>query len=376
MEALNLNIFNTLILVGVIHGIIFGVVILVNEKFKSRTNFYLALTVFSLTLSNLQYWLKDVYIYLHSDIVPFFPFEFLMLPFFYFFVKSYLNKTTNRFEIIALLSFFPLFIIYQYIFNENIFSTKTIASTNLIVEYLSIIYSIFSIIMTYKIILTYEKTNTEDIPIATKWLKQLLIAGLFLCLIWFLSFNLIDALFSSGYYRFYPLWIGISILIYWIGYTSILQKDILSQRQLIRLKNNGSNIQDKFNSNNTNAIHQKSKALKKPESFLKFENVIINKQLYLNPDLKLIDIADILNISRGYLSQLISKESDLNFNDYINSLRVNAAKDMLSNKDYDNYTIVAIGLESGFKSKSSFFTAFKKFTGTSPSNFKKEVRNM
>ncbi len=49
---------------------------------------------------------------------------------------------------------------------------------------------------------------------------------------------------------------------------------------------------------------------------------------------------------------------------------------MLTYTEYDNYTIVAIGLEAGFNSKSSFYTAFKKFTGKTPIEFKKSVRNL
>ena len=41
-------------------------------------------------------------------------------------------------------------------------------------------------------------------------------------------------------------------------------------------------------------------------------------------------------------------------------------------KEYVDYTIVSIGLESGFNSKSTFYSAFKKFTNLSPTQFKKE----
>ena len=52
------------------------------------------------------------------------------------------------------------------------------------------------------------------------------------------------------------------------------------------------------------------------------------------------------------------------------------AKKMLENEEFDNYTVVAIGLESGFNSKTSFYQAFKKHTRQTPSEYKKFVRNI
>ena len=45
---------------------------------------------------------------------------------------------------------------------------------------------------------------------------------------------------------------------------------------------------------------------------------------------------------------------------------------MLQNNEFINYNIEIIGLESGFNSKTSFFTTFKKVTGMTPNQYKKE----
>ena len=68
---------------------------------------------------------------------------------------------------------------------------------------------------------------------------------------------------------------------------------------------------------------------------------------------------------------LVNKFSGKNFSDYINSLRVEEAKRCLRNPGFEAYTMVAIGLECGFNSKSTFYTAFKKFTGQTPTSFRK-----
>ena len=82
-----------------------------------------------------------------------------------------------------------------------------------------------------------------------------------------------------------------------------------------------------------------------------------------------------INLSEGYLSQIINSNTDNNFNEYINNMRVENAKKLLLDDEYFKYTITAIGLESGFNTKTSFYNAFKKITGHTPNNYKKLVQN-
>lgn len=53
MNNLNLNVFNIIILVGIVHGFIFSLVITFNKKWHSKTNYYLVLTILALALNNL-----------------------------------------------------------------------------------------------------------------------------------------------------------------------------------------------------------------------------------------------------------------------------------------------------------------------------------
>jgi AraC-like DNA-binding protein len=62
--------------------------------------------------------------------------------------------------------------------------------------------------------------------------------------------------------------------------------------------------------------------------------------------------------------------SSYNFSDFINSLRVEQAKKFLSDNEFSQYTIVAIGLECGFNSKSTFYSAFKNFTSETPTTYR------
>jgi AraC-like DNA-binding protein len=97
---------------------------------------------------------------------------------------------------------------------------------------------------------------------------------------------------------------------------------------------------------------------------------LIEDRRFLDSSISLEIIADELNISKGHLSRIINNELSVSFSDYLNNLRVEEAKLYLQNVDFSKYTLVSIGLEAGFNSKSTFNSTFKKFTGLTPSEFK------
>jgi len=94
------------------------------------------------------------------------------------------------------------------------------------------------------------------------------------------------------------------------------------------------------------------------------------EKIYRNPELSLSIISERLTISSTYISQLVNKLSNSNFSDFVNAYRINDAKQKLSDPNFSIYTILSIGLESGFNSKSTFYTAFKKHTGITPTEYR------
>ena len=95
-------------------------------------------------------------------------------------------------------------------------------------------------------------------------------------------------------------------------------------------------------------------------------------KIYLNSNLTLDFISDKLGLSSSYLSRIINTEMNKSFTDYLNELRVKEAQTYLKNPEFTKYTVLAMGLEAGFNSKSAFYNVFKKQTGLTPSQYKKE----
>ena len=93
---------------------------------------------------------------------------------------------------------------------------------------------------------------------------------------------------------------------------------------------------------------------------------------YLNPELSLSDLATSANIPPRHLSQIINERLHMNFFDYISQYRIEDAKRQLMNRE-DRKTVLEILYAVGFNSKSSFNKAFKKFTDTTPTDFRKTI---
>ena len=90
---------------------------------------------------------------------------------------------------------------------------------------------------------------------------------------------------------------------------------------------------------------------------------------YLNPELKLKELSAALETNSSILSKVINSGFQQNFNDFINSHRVEAVKEKLDDPANARFSLLGIAEECGFNSKSTFNRAFKKFSGMSPREY-------
>lgn len=95
---------------------------------------------------------------------------------------------------------------------------------------------------------------------------------------------------------------------------------------------------------------------------------------FLNPELKQADVAAVLNFSVHEISQVLNTQIQLNFSDFVNSYRIEEVKERIASGKYTKYTVSAIAEQCGFNSKTTFYRAFKKSMGVSPSEYFKEVQ--
>jgi YesN/AraC family two-component response regulator len=103
----------------------------------------------------------------------------------------------------------------------------------------------------------------------------------------------------------------------------------------------------------------------------KLTRVMNTEKPFLDAKLTLNQLAKQIGSNEKYLSLFLNSKYEMNFSTYINSYRIEEAKQLLLQKETANFTIETIANMAGFHSKSSFNTGFKKSVGKTPSEFKR-----
>ena len=371
------NFLYTLVFAGIVQGLFLSLFILSSKKNRSRASLYLGLLILITTLGSLQYTLDELNIITwHQFNLLYLPYIFLIAPLLYFFVITYLypEREAKKREFLLYapaLIFLVITIIYKVV---ALFSGRT-ADNDLNQEqlvYFIDIYGDFINISTILITLIYlfiiaknytrviNKSRTKVVVHELLWINVLLSLILITIISWFI---INYKHMGNEDVDYLPVFIIASFVIYASGYIGIYKLSVLNQRKKIRLF--------------LNENRPKTATIKKPknEHIAQIENILISNQGYLNPSLTLDSLSEELHLSKSHLSRIINTELKTSFSDYMNSLRISEAKKLLLNPEFSNYTLVSIGLEAGFSSKTTFNTTFKKFTGQTPSQFRKNPFN-
>jgi AraC-like DNA-binding protein len=150
----------------------------------------------------------------------------------------------------------------------------------------------------------------------------------------------------------YPVYIPLSILIYWLGIRGWLAS--VSATKLVQIKTGiGPGLSPQFS-------HEITCQLK---------NAMENDKLYLNPGLNLSVLARHTGIPAKSISAVLNQHLHKSFSEFINEYRINAIKKRLLSSSDKNLTIAGLAYECGFNSQPTFQRAFKSMQGESPSEF-------
>ncbi len=101
----------------------------------------------------------------------------------------------------------------------------------------------------------------------------------------------------------------------------------------------------------------------------KINSFMTDEKPFLDADYSIAQLSKEVNIPSRELSKVMNQYLNQNFSDYINNFRVEEFKRLVQDPESRKYSIFTLALEAGFRSKSTFNTAFKKFTGETPSEY-------
>ncbi len=178
-------------------------------------------------------------------------------------------------------------------------------------------------------------------------------------------------------FGFYPAMITMVLLVLYLGVAGLRHRVIFLEeeekvvaRPVFNSLGIGTEEDDKKYSNSSLTEGQANDYLQRLRNYMK------EAKPYLEPRITIGELANRLQIPVNDLSQIINEQLDQNFYDFINSYRVEAFKALLQNPKSDQYTLLSLGFEAGFNSKSTFNAIVKKYTGLTPSQYARQQRNL
>jgi len=381
--------YSTPLLILYIWGMVFTILLVIRYfKHKNISDLLLAAVLFIHTYNRTTYtvgfmaWYDN---FPNTKINYFLPDSILLLgPLIYFYVKS-VCQPDFKFKKIDKWHFMPMivYLIYRvFIFiydinqegfndvqNGKLFSSLSMRYVGLFVNLLGTVSLGIYLTISFQRYLEYNKkikelfSNTFKVELA--WLRNF-ISIFFILFLINIILGEIDGKFADLHYTDY-----------WWGH-------IAAAISLIYLGIYGYFLDvNKFHSVNIDAGATQLKEVNTPISKKentppsagrkKLQAYIESEKPYLNPSITLAELASKINLHPNELSQVINKEEGMNFNDYINSHRVEAVKASIQSGRADQFTLLTIAYESGFNSKATFNRTFKKFTNQSPSQFLKSI---
>lgn len=302
-------------------------------------------------------------------------FSFISLtfgPFLYLYVKYRLNED-RRFNSLELVHFLPYLVLslihlifftgkpmksVDYDFSNGFF---LLSITKIFLLFLSLIVYSYLVI---RILIRHQKSIKDTYSFSSwkitfTWLKYITIVFI-LTYFSLIVFFLLDNDNSLGFSSHYIPAIGLTIISFSLTYYILMQPAFSFV--------DGSGRAESLNA--TGLDQKRMIALK--SNLLSF---LENDKPFLEPELSIQQLADKAGIPRHYLTFLINEELHKNFFSFINEYRVEEAKNLLADPQYHDDTVLSIGLNSGFNSKSSFNAIFKQYTTLTPTEYRKKSLN-
>jgi AraC-like DNA-binding protein len=380
----HISLVSSMMLTATINSFIFATALLFRQT-NRVANRYLAALLALLGLALLhEFCVKTSYIlYVKPLIGSVMQLDPIIAPLLYLYIRELTTKTKHKTQ-----SIIPHFIpaLLYFLFTAPFYSLDTETklafvqqgyAVHILIDKIGygltfgmiLVWIQYSIYMVLSILcISQHKQKIGDYfsyreKITLTWLHNIIVIALIYHLS-FIAFGLLSGFAQPTNTLMDMIMGGTIIAIHYLGIQGLLQPQMYSAT--IDTK------EEPTTNTQTNIKYKKSALTPKLAQTLltRLNQAMTEHQLFLHSNLTLPELAKHIASSPQYVSQVLNEYEGQNFFDYVNGFRIDFAKQLLANT---SHSIIDITYASGFNSKSAFYKAFKKSTGLTPAQFRRNL---
>ena len=346
---------------AMLQGIIFAFILFADHK-RKHANILLAIFLVCFSLDTISSILEEIEIISSYPVLEYLPFSFFFLntPLLFLYTKSLTNNLNWKKDKTHLLPG-----ILEFIFGTSLFlllcitgiPKESIALDSVIILYFigGLIFMIYYSVKLFMYVRRFNKQASDYYSNmhgkSLRWTYRLAILNILLGVFGFLSLIL---LFEHEEIAFLIMSVVNLIFVYWVSIGGFKQTPIeLEYEEQLE-------------------THIEKPHSEKQELSKEYQGIIEcmeKEKPYIECDLMLPKLAEMCGINQRNLSKAIKEHEGLNFNQFVNKYRVEETKRLLIDSSLKHLSIEGIGELAGFNSKATFYAAFKKMCGVSPSTY-------
>lgn len=374
---------NSLIIItlfGIVQGIVLSLLVFFYPERDKNSNTLLAVFIFTATIillaPILQHLLGWKFVWIFHCI------KFITISSLYLYIRS-LSVHISRVRVLKHFSFAILYIpiaVHYVHYIGNKYNVKFAYEGgkdpyDTIIALSNLVYIAFYFALYFKAYREHQSivfSNFSSLhKLGLKWIRQLIFGFM---IIVFVSYALFAYSLSAPEFSTMACLLSMSVIstfLYVVTIKGKISPEIYKLRTLLA-------EQMEHNASGGKAVNASKKQAEDIESISLLEDLadqvrsaMEKDEFYRNENASVKELAEAINAQPYLVSQSINKILGKSFFEIVNEYRVQHAKKLLADPEFNHLSLVGIGFESGFNSKTTFNTTFKKITGQTPSEFKR-----
>ncbi len=386
MSEITLNLYAIILLAALFQSILFSIILITRAVHQNNhSDFILALLIFLMGLSTIPHlfgWLGIGILWNQWTFYPWNGFELAILPTAFLFLQSKLNSQWRiSFRDIKHYWLYMLHFVYHLavgIQGKDVakwwwFEVNNRYNIDAVFSFCNVLLFFFFLRRFFKIYTIYQSWSANhysNLPmLSILWIRHFLIAY-FIFIAVDMGLTIMELSIGAQYDKMWWVYLTNFGLIYYISIYGFYNRPMNTlDFDIPKISDSANNIEESttqqlFSENEIN------------DWKVKIQTFIEANQPYLNPDLRLSELAQHFNLHISHLSTLINLCFNQNFNDLINAYRIETFIQKIDEGQLQHFTLMSLAYDSGFNSKTTFNRAFKKHTGVSPTEFLKKSRKI